>query len=490
VLSNSIVINISASDINLSNVTIYLFNSTGLVNSTTISSGQFIVNFTNIGAGDYWFNATAIDISGNSNSTETRSVYVDASHHQVTINSPINTTYTSNSILVNISITNEAGYCIYSLDGGATNYTLTTSNSMDFTGTRTLANGDYILYAYCNDTGGNRNDSMTVNFTINYQSGGGGGGGGGGEKCTETTWTCGDWGKCITNERTRTCTSNCDTTKTETDVCVVCVNECSEEKDYCEGNSVKHCGLEGECYKIAILETCTENETCSDGACIAVEKEEKKIEVENPQPVNEGGTIAESGGSVWNWTKPSGWVPHGNIPAPIVDATITTVAVGATVSIFWFIGLWIIGLFLPLFTIKLKHFIVYIFDAQNLLGMVKDKKVDRKKLVELLEDIAIKFESPAFADISEEIVRYITKSGFIEARLDEPFIVVGHFTNRKDADTFEKALREVVEKKIGKERGNKLRISRNVEKASIIRVVRAYFRKRKTEKELRRVFKK
>jgi hypothetical protein len=71
----NILINVSANDTYLTNITIYLYNSTlDLINHTTVTTNFNYVNYTNLGDGIYYFNATAFDLALNSNSTGTRNV--------------------------------------------------------------------------------------------------------------------------------------------------------------------------------------------------------------------------------------------------------------------------------------------------------------------------------------------------------------------------------------------------------------------------------
>jgi surface protein len=118
------------------------------------------------------------DSSGNTNSTP---VYIltitDATPPTVQIILPDDgATYTSSTISLNITL-NEAGSCIYNIDYG-TNYTLTANGAnTSFTGSSaSLSNGNYVLYAYCNDSAGN-NASSSSSFTIYVHHGKGGGGG-------------------------------------------------------------------------------------------------------------------------------------------------------------------------------------------------------------------------------------------------------------------------------------------------------------------------
>jgi hypothetical protein len=76
--SKDIVINVTSSDANLRNFTIYLYNLThSLINSSlNNSANNNYVSFNNLADGVYYFNATAYDIAGNSNSTETRNITI------------------------------------------------------------------------------------------------------------------------------------------------------------------------------------------------------------------------------------------------------------------------------------------------------------------------------------------------------------------------------------------------------------------------------
>ncbi|MEM4330978.1 MAG: ZmpA/ZmpB/ZmpC family metallo-endopeptidase-related protein, partial [Candidatus Pacearchaeota archaeon] len=72
---NWIYVNVSVSDANYKNTTIYLYNSTSLINTSNLNS----TNFTLLSDGTYFYNATACDYANNCNSTETRSITLDTS---------------------------------------------------------------------------------------------------------------------------------------------------------------------------------------------------------------------------------------------------------------------------------------------------------------------------------------------------------------------------------------------------------------------------
>jgi len=169
----NILINVTAADTNFANVTVRLFNSTGLVNSTTTITSPNFVNITGLADGVYTFNATAFDIASNQNSTETRKVTIDrVAPSGVVITSPTSGS-TLTSLPINIAVSmNEGGSCSYSLDNGATNSTMSAnSSSTGFTASPSPSNGAYTLRVYCSDFAGNVNNSATsVGFTLSVSS--------------------------------------------------------------------------------------------------------------------------------------------------------------------------------------------------------------------------------------------------------------------------------------------------------------------------------
>jgi len=86
----------------------------------------------------------------------------------VTINSPLNQTYNTNSILFNVTA---LGYetvdkCEYSLTNGVTNYSMTNISSVWNATNSTMSEGNHTVSFYCNDTSGNLNNSESVTFSI------------------------------------------------------------------------------------------------------------------------------------------------------------------------------------------------------------------------------------------------------------------------------------------------------------------------------------
>jgi hypothetical protein len=71
---NTIAVNVSVIDVNFANVTLYIYQDMTLVNSSFSTSSTLFVNFTTLSDGVYYINATAYDLAGNFNSSETRTI--------------------------------------------------------------------------------------------------------------------------------------------------------------------------------------------------------------------------------------------------------------------------------------------------------------------------------------------------------------------------------------------------------------------------------
>jgi len=160
-----ILVNVTAIDLNPNNITIKLYNSTSLINSTFSLNSNYFINFSGLLSGLYYFNATAYDKLGNYNSTETRNVTIilDIIPPNLTIISPLNTTYANSSIFLNYSVSDNfaVNSCWYSLDSGA-NTTLANCLTLLFS---SLSDGGHKIIVYANDTLGNLNSS-SISFSI------------------------------------------------------------------------------------------------------------------------------------------------------------------------------------------------------------------------------------------------------------------------------------------------------------------------------------
>jgi len=152
---NWIFANISASDNNLGTITINLYNTSGLVNSSIRTTSPFFLNFTGLSDGLYFINASVNDSVGFENFTATRNITLDTTFPDVDIIAPANTTYNNATQMVNIS---SDGYAIWFYN---TTNNETYSSEVD----RTFSEGTNTITAWANDTVGNTN-STSVTFTI------------------------------------------------------------------------------------------------------------------------------------------------------------------------------------------------------------------------------------------------------------------------------------------------------------------------------------
>ncbi|MFH0978177.1 MAG: Ig-like domain repeat protein [Candidatus Woesearchaeota archaeon] len=84
-----IYVNTTVLELHESNITFKLFNETKLLNLTTLAAGTRSINFTKLASNkDYYYNVTAVDLAGNSNSTLTRKLTLDSTFPTIQLASP------------------------------------------------------------------------------------------------------------------------------------------------------------------------------------------------------------------------------------------------------------------------------------------------------------------------------------------------------------------------------------------------------------------
>jgi Concanavalin A-like lectin/glucanases superfamily len=151
-----------------------------------INSGSW-ENFSSCLITDYYFsgnlthaNLTIGFVAGNeSNETYFYSPFIEGDitltsweniTSNVIINSPTAITYTTASVLFNITATDNSiiSSCWYSIDSGTTNQTLTNDGSTDFYNytNSSVPNANYVALFWCNDSSGNLNNTESVLFTV------------------------------------------------------------------------------------------------------------------------------------------------------------------------------------------------------------------------------------------------------------------------------------------------------------------------------------
>ena len=168
--------NVTANDTNqLSNITIYLYNSTSLVNKTIASSSPLFLNFTNLPDGTYYLNATANDTKNNTNQTETRTIILDTTAPSITFSCDAEL-ITQNELLICTCSATDSGV-------GVNTTTYTTNPS-------TATIGTFSTSCTSKD---NLNHSASANWNYEIQApttpsdGGGGSGGEGTPSLTKTS---------------------------------------------------------------------------------------------------------------------------------------------------------------------------------------------------------------------------------------------------------------------------------------------------------------
>ena len=149
-------VNVTASDSGsgLKNITVYLYNSTGMYNRTNGTTSPLSINWTGLPDAVYYFNATAYDNANNLNKTETRNVTIDTQAPTITATSP-GGSIDSNSFTLSFTVNDtNLDSCRYSLDNG------TGVALPNCTGTRVSSVfGSHCVTIYANDTAGNTNSS-------------------------------------------------------------------------------------------------------------------------------------------------------------------------------------------------------------------------------------------------------------------------------------------------------------------------------------------
>ena len=163
---NYVIINITSTDTNYANTTIRIYNSTTIINTTTTISTNIFVNYTVSADGLYYYNATAYDIVGHTNTTNTRNITID------TINPTINISYSPSSpnSTQNITFTATAGdtngISSIKIFVNNSNVKNCTTSPCNYTA-RQYANGTIITYfANATDNANNTNQTATANITI------------------------------------------------------------------------------------------------------------------------------------------------------------------------------------------------------------------------------------------------------------------------------------------------------------------------------------
>jgi hypothetical protein len=163
---NWVFINTSVTDTNFKQITFSIYDSGGLRESQTFTDTTRSYNFTELPDENYQYNVTAIDFSGNTNSTETRNIGLDSSGPIVNIIKPRPKTYGYNTSLplehTVSDLVSSVDSCWWNLDNGA-NQSITCGTPTTFN----TSVAPHTLYFFANDTFGNvGTDSVSFFISI------------------------------------------------------------------------------------------------------------------------------------------------------------------------------------------------------------------------------------------------------------------------------------------------------------------------------------
>ncbi len=116
-----------------------------------------------------WTDSEATQWFNNYDGITWTDVFPDTTPPSVIINTPLNQSYDINSIIHNITATDDTGMdtCLVSWDVGITNITMDNVTSTNFNYTNTsMSQGSNTAYFYCNDTLNNWNNTESITFFI------------------------------------------------------------------------------------------------------------------------------------------------------------------------------------------------------------------------------------------------------------------------------------------------------------------------------------
>src|SRR3989338_3446834 len=168
---NWIYVNVTVTETNEANITFRLFNTTGLVNSTTFTTAIRTINFTGLSDGTYTYNVTIVDLASNGNTTATRTITLDTTAPQIQFVSPTETsgsTISRNNTLINVTANDAllANITIRLFNSTALINETTVTTSPNFVNIDNLPNGIYFFNATAYDSLVHFNNTETRNVTI------------------------------------------------------------------------------------------------------------------------------------------------------------------------------------------------------------------------------------------------------------------------------------------------------------------------------------
>jgi len=143
------------------------------ITNLTMDISGTIANFTNasMDEGEYnitfWCNNSVLP-GGFINDTASTSLSIDLTTPAITINSPTTFWYNTQSILFNVSSSENLESCIFSINNWLTNYTMTPNGTFANFTNSSMNDGTYTAQFYCNDSANNVNNTENITFYIDY----------------------------------------------------------------------------------------------------------------------------------------------------------------------------------------------------------------------------------------------------------------------------------------------------------------------------------
>ena len=160
-------VNVSVAGDPFANLTIRLYNSSGLQASNFSTSNITNMNFSGLADGVYRFNVTSLNTTGGAYNSLTYVVTLDTSAPVVTVTSPTSGTYTQGNVLFSFSASDAVNVSALWYNDGSGNTSYTDAFYQD------LDAGSYAYTFFANDSL-NHVGSTSVSFTVNDNFGTGG----------------------------------------------------------------------------------------------------------------------------------------------------------------------------------------------------------------------------------------------------------------------------------------------------------------------------
>ncbi|HLC87145.1 MAG TPA: hypothetical protein VJH65_02630 [Candidatus Nanoarchaeia archaeon] len=161
---NWIYVNVSVTEANENTTVFKLYNTTGLVNSTSSTAGLRTINWTGLSDGTYTYNVTVNDSAGNTNTTATRTANLDAGAPQIVFGTGTaanNANVSQTNVYVNVSLTEpnlaNITFRLYN-DTATVNTTMFTTAVLNINWTN-LSQGNYSYEANATDNSNNKNST-------------------------------------------------------------------------------------------------------------------------------------------------------------------------------------------------------------------------------------------------------------------------------------------------------------------------------------------